>query len=70
MTERWWASVSGADRARRPASVVVIITADEEQGGFVVRAYDNEGRSTVPRHGTVASKPHGHGPPAITSRPT
>ena len=56
MASRWWAEVSGADLAKRPPSVVVVLTEDAEQGGYFVAAYDTAGRPTVPTtwHGARA----------------
>ena len=39
--------VSGADVAKRPKSVVVVLTEDAEEGGYFLDAYDRDGRPTT-----------------------
>jgi hypothetical protein len=53
---RWWAEVSGADQARRPPTVVLILIHDLQEGGYLLEGYDRDGRETASVwHGAIAS---------------
>ena len=44
----WYATVSGADTAKRPPSIVVVLTQDDEEGGFYLSSFDGAGKPTAP----------------------
>jgi hypothetical protein len=44
---RWWAEVSGADRANRLPTVVLVLIEDRDEGGCFLEGYDRRGAETT-----------------------